>query len=313
MKKLLSVLRAVFAAPEAAPVLSLRMRIVCGLLVGVSVGCFTWQGLASLGWGARDFGEALSDAQALLHHRQPYSESAGFDHVPYPLTAALFAMPFAGLAPVPAGALFAGISAGLLAFGITRRGLNRLAVLLCYPFWSAVLTVQWSPLLMAAGCLPWLFPVVIAKPNLGLPIALRSATRAGITVALALILLTIWWVPGWPTAWRRGMAGYQGFLPLVSIAGCLLLLAGLRYRDPDARFLLLMGVIPQRWFYDALLLWFIPATTKELLATALISWGAFLLTPEKRTREQVELLSVAFNYLPMLAVVLLRRQRASAS
>ena len=89
----------------------------------------------------------------------------------------------------------------------------------------------------------------------------------------------------------------------------ILLLALIRYKDTDSRFLLLMGCIPQRYFYDALLLWLIPATTLELLVTTVASWGAWAFIPPTKTIHQVALLSVIFNYLPMLAVVLSRPWR----
>jgi len=309
-KNLAAFSRTWFAPPaKTAPVVRLRTRIICGILVAAGVGAFAWRGLTVYKLGAKDLEPALHDAQALIHHHRPYADKVGFDLVHYPLTASLFALPFSWLAPPLAGGLFAGISAGLLTFAMVRNGLNRLLILLSYPFWSSVVIVQWSPLLMAAAALPWLFPVVIAKPNLGLPIFLRSATRTGAGVAAALTLVTVILAPGWPAAWWHGLAGYQSFLPVTSGVGCLLLLALAACKDPDSRFLLLMGLIPQRWFYDALLLWLIPSTTVELLATSLLSWGAMLLTPETRTIRQVALLSVGFNYLPMLAVVLTRPWR----
>jgi hypothetical protein len=314
LKRIAAVCRTLFVpSTEPAPVVRLRTRIACGILVGASVGCFAWWGLVAGGLGARDFGAAQRDAQALVQHRKPYADPVGFDSVLYPLTAALFALPFVALPAPLAGGLFTGISTGLLAFAVMRNGWNRLLIFLSYPYWSAVVTVQWSPLLMAAAFLPWLFPVVIAKPNLGLAIALRSATRTGVVVAAALTLITLIVAPGWPVTWWHGMAGYQRFLPVASGAGCLLVLALARYEDKDSRFLLLMGMIPQRWFYDALLLWLIPSTTGELLATSLVSWGAWLFTPENRTIRQVALLSVIFNYLPMLAMVLTRPWRHSRS
>jgi len=315
LQKNIAAVSSSFFTPSAQtkPVVRMGTRIACGILIGSWVGCFAWWGLTASGLGARDFGVALRDAQALVHHRNPYAVPVGFDWVLYPLTAALFALPFVGLQPPLAGGLFAGLSAGLLAFAIMRNGPHRLLIFLSYPFWSAVLTVQWSPLLMAAASLPWLFPVVIAKPNIGLPVALRSATFTGVCSAAALTIITIILVPSWPVTWWHGMAGYQSFLPVASGVGCLLLLALARYKDKDSRFLLLMGVIPQRWFYDALLLWLIPSTASELLATSVVSWGAWLFTPEKRTIRQVALLSVIFNYLPMLILVLTRPWRQTRS
>ncbi len=104
------------------------------------------------------------------------------------------------------------------------------------------------------------------------------------------------------------MAGYQSFLPVMSGLGVLLLLLVPFVRNhTDARFLLLMACVPQRWFYDALLLWLLPETASEFVITGVLSWGGALLTPPARTIHQVAALSVCFNYLPMLVVLLVRR------
>jgi hypothetical protein len=162
---------------------------------------------------------------------------------------------------------------------------------------------------MAAAFFPFLLPIVTAKPNVGLPVALRSLNFRWVSLTVAFLLLTIALMPSWPSTWWSKMGGYQSFLPVSQGAGWLLLLAASRYRDKDSRFLVLMSLIPQRWYYDALLLWLIPATTAELVATGVLSWAAFLLTPETRSIHQVAVLSVAFNYLPMLALVLSRPHR----
>ena len=287
--------------------------MVIGFLAGAWIACFVYWGLNAFGLASGDFGTSLRDAQSLAHHRPPYSDRIGFDSIYYPLTAALFALPFAALPAKLAAGLFAGISAGILTFAVMRNGWNRLLILLSCPFWTAVITVQWTPLLMAAATLPWLFPIIIAKPNLGLPVALRRASQPGFWVgagiAILLALVSVGWAPAWPAIWWHSMAGFQSFVPVATIAGCLLLLALIRYKDTDSRFLLLMGCIPQRYFYDALLLWLIPATTLELLVTTVASWGAWAFIPPTKTIHQVALLSVIFNYLPMLAVVLSRPWR----
>jgi len=277
-------------------------------VTGFIVGAIVMFGLLCLRLGSGDFGWALRQANLLIHGKDPYSSTVGFELVPYPLTTIIFALPFLMFNTVVAGALFAGLSSGLLAFGITQGGRHRLLVFLSYPFWSAILIVQWSPLLMAASFLPWLFPVVIAKPNLGIAVALKSGRRVGLIVAGILVAVTIILRPNWPVTWWRQTAGYQHFLPVTTGLGILLLLlVPLLRNDTDARFLLLMAFIPQRWFYDALLLWLVPATTSEFLITGVLSWGSALLTPPTRTIHQVAALSVCFNYLPMLVVVLVRR------
>ena len=44
--------------------------------------------------------------------------------------------------------------------------------------------------------------------------------------------------------------------------------------DSDAHLLLLTSLTPQHWFYDSFILWLIPKTRQEILATSLMSWGA---------------------------------------
>src|SRR5690349_4248310 len=62
-----------------------------------------------------------------------------------PITAAL---PFLLLLPLPldlAASLFIGLSSALLVFGLTRTGQYwRLLVFLSFPYWYAVLTIQWA-------------------------------------------------------------------------------------------------------------------------------------------------------------------------
>ena len=269
-------------------------------------------GLLCLRAAPGDFRPAYEQGVLLAQGRDPYSIPVRFDWVSYPLTATLVALPFLGFKPDIAGALFAGISSGLLAFAMARGGAHRLLVFLCYPFWSAMATVQWSPLLMAASLLPWLFPAVIVKPNLGLAVVLRSGQRAGLLVSALLAAVTVVLLPNWPLTWLRQMAGYQSFFPVASGVGILLLVLVPMLREhADARFLISMALVPQRWFYDALLLWLVPETIAEFVITGALSWGAALLTPPVRNIHQVATLSVCFNYLPMLGVVLVRRAAAS--
>ena len=78
-----------------------------------------------------------------------------------------------------AGALFYGLSSALLAFGISRHGYHRLLVFLAYPYWGGLLAVQWSTLIFASAFFPLLLPVTMAKPQLGLPVALTNLSRPG--------------------------------------------------------------------------------------------------------------------------------------
>lgn len=297
---------------KAAPV-RFRDRVACGVILATVISTLAWKGLTVThsGQGAGDFIWSLQEARAILHGQNPYAGRYGIEAVPYPLTAALVGIPFCGFPPETAGALFIGVSCGLLGFALTRQGWNRLLVLASYPFWSAVVFIQFSPLVTAAGLLPWLYPVVTAKPNIGFPVAVKAISRNGVLAAAAFSLITLVIRPDWPLTWLRATRGYQNFIPLLSGVGLLLLLAMLWIRrDADARFLLLMGVVPQRWYYDTLVLWLIPASTVELAAASLLSWGALIATPHTRTIQQVAVISTVFNYLPMLGILLARKRPA---
>ena len=67
--------------------------------------------------------------------------------------------------------------------------------------------------------------------------------------------------------------------------------------------------MPQRWFFDSFILWLIPKSRREILGTVLMSWGAGIWRwyHYPHTFTQVGRWSVLFCYLPMLAVVLARK------
>jgi hypothetical protein len=66
--------------------------------------------------------------------------------------------------------------------------------------------------------------------------------------------------------------------------------------------------MPQRWFFDAFILWLIPKSRREIVWTACLSWGAGIWRwyHYHYTSTQVGRWVVIFLYLPMLVVVLLR-------
>ena len=67
--------------------------------------------------------------------------------------------------------------------------------------------------------------------------------------------------------------------------------------------------MPQRWFFDAFILWLIPKSRREILFTAALSWGAGIWRwyHIPHSFAEVGRLTVLFMYLPMLAVILLRQ------
>jgi hypothetical protein len=286
----------------------MRKRITISALIGLTTGilCTFW--LTRVRIGAGDFNWAIWAAQDLLAHRNPYARPMQL----YPLTASIFGFPFVRIRPELAGGIFYGISSALMAIGLTRDNYRRLFIFLAYPYWAGLITAQWTPLLVAAAFLPPLLPATLAKPQIGLPVFLTRLTRRGLLACLIVIALSFLLLPNWPHLWVGNFHEYARFIPLLVFPGPLLALALFRYRSSDARLLFLMALVPQRWFYDMLILWIIPKSWRELSMTVLISWAAGIWRwyhiPHSFT--EVGRIAVIFLYLPMLAIVLLRTKSA---
>jgi hypothetical protein len=284
---------------------AMRARIAISVAIGLASGIFCWFLLHHFNQGAADFQWAIRAARYALDGRNPYDTPLE----QYPMTAALFALPFVRLVPDVAAGIFFGLSSALLALGLTRHGYSRLLVFLAYPYWGAILTAQWSPLIAASAFFPLLLPLTMAKPQIGLPVALTHMTRRGFAACVLWGLLSLALMPRWPLLWWHQLGSYQHFVPLLVLPGPLLVLALVRYRDRDAWLLSLMAVMPQRWFFDALVLWLIPKSRRELLATIALSWGVGIWRwyhiPASST--QVGRWAVLWIYLPMLAVLLCRQ------
>lgn len=282
----------------------MRLRFLISLAIGVATGTFCWFLLAHFHLGAGDFNWAVVAAQDLLARRNPYDRPMQL----YPLTCALFGLPFAWLRPEVAGGAFYGASSALMAFGLSRDGYHRLLVFMAYPYWAGIIEAQWAPLIIASAFLPLLLPATMAKPQLGIPVALTSLTKRGVIACVVVLALTFVVMPRWPWWWIANFHKYERFVPLLVFPGPLLALALLRYRQPDARLLFLMAAVPQRWLYDPLILWLVPKSRRELVYTVGLSWlaGIWRWYVHPHTFAQLGRVIVLTMYLPMLGVVLLR-------
>lgn len=280
--------------------------------MGAASGLLCWVFLRHFHLGGADFNWAYRAARDLLSGADPYANTpAGV--VPYPLPAALPAFPLLFLSPEAAGAIFFGVSSGLLALGLVRQDPARLLVFLAYPYWAALMTAQWTPLLMCAAFFPLALAFSVMKPHIGAPVALNHLSWWGVAAAAVVLGASFALFPRWPVEWVRQLGGYQHFVPLLVWPGPLLVLALWRYRDRDARLLFLSAVLPQRWFYDSFLLWLIPKTRRSILATVAASWviGIWRWMHIPHTMQQVGRWSVLGFYLPMLVVILMRGRRDS--
>jgi hypothetical protein len=289
--------------------LAMRKRIAVAVALGITTGTFCWFLMKHFHQDAADFHWALHLAQRLLARENPYDTP--FEQ--YPLTAGIFALPFVRLQPEIAAGMFYGISSAALAFGLTRHSYRGLLIFLAYPYWAGMLTVQWSPIIAASAFFPLLLPLTLAKPQIGLPVFFTHASRRGIVACLVLAAVSLAIAPRWPLIWIAQTGHYEHFVPLLVVPGFLLLLALFRYRDRDAWLLLLAACMPQRWFFDSFILWLIPKSRREIVWTVFFSWGAGIWRwyhfPQSFT--QVGRWTVIFLFLPMLAVILLRRPGAA--
>jgi hypothetical protein len=288
----------------------MRWRIAVSAAIGLLSGTFCWFLMMRLHQDAADFRWAIHLAQRVVNGQNPYDTPFEL----YPLTAAFFALPLLRLTPEVAAGIFWGISSSVLAFGLTRQGYGKLLIFLAYPYWAALLTVQWSPIISAAAFFPLLLPATMAKPQIGLPVFLTRISLRGVAACAVLAAISLAVMPNWPRLWLRQIGNYDHFFPFLVLPGPLLLLALVRYRDRDARLLVLAALMPQRWFCDSFILWLIPQSRREIVWTVFFSWGAGIWrwyhVPYSFT--EVGRWTVIFLYLPMLAVVLLRRRQPDA-
>jgi len=239
--------------------------------------------------GAGDFQYALLAARALIEGREPYAvvlaESPFRSPFFYPLPAAVVALPFTILSPAVAGATLLGVGFAWLAYMLAASGRSRLLVLTAAPALFAVLAVQWSPLLTAAALSGPALGLAIVKPTIGLSLvamAIPAAKKPGrllvqaTAVAAVLVALALLLRPDWPMYWMAGVrsspVAHQFQAPILTVYGFPAVVAVLRWRQPEARLLLVLSCVRQNGFlYDQLPLLLIPRSAAEALVLSGLS------------------------------------------
>lgn len=282
-------------------------RLIVAACIGLVSGfaCYTIQFQYSRGAG--DLGYVTRLFVDLIHGIDPYSYPATLTPMSYPLTAALAVAPFSFLPPEAAAGVFFGLSSVLLVLALTQnRTWWPLLTLLALPYWQALLTVQWSPLFLAIALYPALLPLTLCKPTIGFPVAIVNLTRRRVLASLGFLLVSLVVLPDWPIRWLGHQADPSQYIPpLFRLPlGPILLLAILRWRDQRARFLLTLAIVPQRLWYDMLLVFFIVRTPRQGLLLVAGTWLAFwiwrLFLPNL-----AEMLVLFFVYMPALAIIFL--------
>ncbi len=272
-----------------------------------------------------DFDQVWAAARALVQRRNPYAEvgpNAPFHWrwpLYYPLPAVVLTAPLSLLSVVSARAIFAGLGAWVFSFAISRDGWSRWPILLSVTFYVSIDLVQWSTYLAAAFFIPALALVSPAKPNFALPILAGARDRLTLVWmlggAIALLALSFALRPSWVGDWLTNLREAPHFIPPVARrGGFLILLAAFRWRRPEARWLLALGIIPQApSFYDQLLL---VAVCSRWWESAVLSAGTFALffwvgahSPQPDYLAWGRLVgdaTVWSCYLPMVVILLLR-------
>ena len=305
----------------------LQPRLLACLLASILAWGFAALKLRAAGpyFIAGDFTWHWRAADALLRGYSPYQVintmpvypfTGGY---PYFLSTAAVMVPFGLLPAQTAMPLFAGLSAGILTFALTRDGWWRLPLLLSVPFVWSTLTGQLTPLITAAMLVPvlgWLAPIKFTIGAAGAAFNL-SARYAVLAVGIVIVSILIW--PWWPREWWAELSDVPGrwyHVPALLPGGFLLLLSLLRWRRPEARLLAVMSCIPQSMvFYDQLPLALVASSRRQALAFALGSYLAPAVAIALYGAAPMERgllfarnapIIVALYYAPCLIIVLLR-------
>jgi hypothetical protein len=296
--------------------LTTAQRALLSIFVAVVAGFFCKEVLRATS-NIGDLYASLRMARDLLAGTDPYAHPFGADSVPYPLPAALVALPFSLLPDPLSTGVFIGVSSGLLAWFVLGSGKPwRLALFVSWPFVYCVLYGQWTALLACLWFAPVFMPLVLIKPQTALPMVLTAKPdRRGIILTAVLLGLSLIVYPRWPWVWLGQISGYQGILPPLFVLplGPALLLVLLRWGDRRAWLVALMALMPQRVVYDQLPLMLVASTWRELVFLVAASWltlpALLYFGGWKSLAGGWQVWIIATLYIPALVVVLRGRGR----
>jgi hypothetical protein len=164
--------------------------------------------------------------------------------------------------------VFAGSGALLLSVAGFRYGRGLPAALLSASFLSALMQGQWSPLLTPGAVLPWAGALWVAKPSIGLALAVAYPSRQAAWGMAALLAASFAVQPGWVADWFQALQSTNHVVLALQPGGFLLLAALIRWREPEGRLLAAFVCVPQTpALYETLPLFLIPRSR----------WGGYLL------------------------------------
>ncbi|HEX9108582.1 MAG TPA: hypothetical protein VF832_15165, partial [Longimicrobiales bacterium] len=187
----------------------------------------------------------------------------------YPLPAVLVMLPFSLFPLQAARAVFMGVSAALLAYGLTRRAWWPLIMMAGGQMFFALQSVQWTPVFAAAVLLPSLQVLWPVKPTTGAALFAAYPGRRAVIGGVVLAALAFWARPHWLVDWVAATRTAPHRAAILNPGGVLLLLSLLRWRLPEGRQLAVLACMPlSPHLYEALPLMLVARSKRELLALA---------------------------------------------
>ncbi len=304
---------------------TMRTRLVIALTVAIASALYVFFYARANPDFVSDFDQVWAGARAILHGQNPYlvvGPRRAFHWawpLYYPMPALIVTAPLGALPVVAARVIFAGVSAGLFAFALTRENLDRWPVFISVSFMVNVELVQWSSLLAFAAMTPGMSWLAATKPNIGVAIlagASRARTIAIIALGTAILVGASFLVlPSWLHFWLDNVRSAPHFRPPITRpGGFVLLAAAIKWRRPEARFLCAMACTPLTpTFYDPVLLYLVTRTFREALAltvgTVALFFTIAIVNPTPIFSVWGEVLakaSIWVIYVPCLVMVLRR-------
>lgn len=258
--------------------------IAIGIGIGCSIICMLC--LIQRNFSASDFQFPLEAAKAILLRANPYAVVIPKGNYPfdqyfyYPIIAAFFSIPFTFLPDKLAGAVFIGISSGSLAYILAKKDRWRLGIFFSAPAFVTIYTAQWSFLIAACVLIPELQLLLLCKPNIGIAAFLYQPTVKGVISILLGFCISLLFFPNWVIDWLRTLnyTAHFHIPPFFSELIILSVFCLLQYRRREGRLLMALFIAPQAlFFYDQLLLWFVPRSSIELWTLNFISWIGFII------------------------------------
>jgi hypothetical protein len=271
-----------------------------------------------------DFSVLWTAMKLVQNGQNPYvmiGPDLGYDYeFHYPLTSAIAAYPLTLLPERVADVVFVFAASFLVAFGALKDDWNRIWIFLSAAFVDNAKAAQLAPLIAAVYYIPATAFLLPVKPSIGASLLFTwNRARYAIPSGLILLLISILVFPGWISEWLRTTAhSWEYTSPITRAGGFLMILALLRWRTTEGKFLFLLSLIPQvSGWYEAFLPMLVGRTKREYQVLSMASSIGYCLlllmvasVPEKQVPTlQIGRLIVAWCYLPALIVVLRRPDR----